>query len=224
MSTRKAKTQMSTEETKGLTELIKILTEERKCREEREAEAAREREERIMEETRRRDEREAMVRQQMLEQMELLQRLIERSEESRHGSERIALAPRIISESEPKVAKLTEDDDVEAYLTTFERVMTAHGVPKERWTVKLAPQLTGKAQQAYAAMATREADDYDELKKVILRRYDIRGETYRRRFRSARRGPNETFCELKIRLDDLMGKWSKECTTVEVLKDLFVME
>ena len=55
-------------------------------------------------------------------------------------------------ESQAKVSKLTEADDIEAYLTTFERLMGAFSVAKERWVFKLAPQLTGKAQQAYAAL------------------------------------------------------------------------
>ena len=39
----------------------------------------------------------------------------------------------------------------------------------DRHLFKLAPQLTGKAQQAYAAMAAEEAGDYDRVKTAILR-------------------------------------------------------
>jgi len=80
----------------------------------------------------------------------------------------------------------TEDDNIEAYLTTFERLMAAYEVKRERWAFKLAPQLVGKAQQAYAAMSADDAADYDKLKKAILRRYDINEESYRQRFRSHR--------------------------------------
>ena len=79
-----------------------------------------------------------------------------------------------------KVAKLTEDDDIEAYLTTFERLMKAYEIREERWAFKLASQLVGKAQQAYAAM---NPEDAAQLKKAILRRYDINEESYRQRFR-----------------------------------------
>ena len=41
---------------------------------------------------------------------------------------------------------LTEKDDIEAYLLTFKRMMEAYEVNQARWTYKLAPQLTGKAQ------------------------------------------------------------------------------
>ena len=40
-----------------------------------------------------------------------------------------------------KVAKLTSEDDIETYLTTFERLVKAHNVKKERWTYKLTRTL-----------------------------------------------------------------------------------
>ncbi len=51
-----------------------------------------------------------------------------------------------------KLVPLTVQDDIEAYLVTFERIMEAYKIPKEQWTYYLAPQLTGKAQQAFAAL------------------------------------------------------------------------
>ena len=83
------------------------------------------------------------------------------------------------------IVKLNEQDDIEAYLTTFERVMRAYEVKQERWAGKLAPQLTGKAQQAYAAMKKEDAGRYEKLKEVILRRYYILEGTYRLRFRES---------------------------------------
>ena len=62
-------------------------------------------------------------------------------------------------EKDVKLTKLTEDDYIEAYLTTFERLMRAYEVPEVRWAFKLAPQLVGKAQRAYAALAVADAGD-----------------------------------------------------------------
>ena len=50
---------------------------------------------------------------------------------------------------------------MEAYLTTFEQMMVVFEVPKARWVFKLAPQLTGKAQQAYVVMPAEDANDYE---------------------------------------------------------------
>ena len=64
------------------------------------------------------------------------------------------------SENEFRVVKLGEKDNIEASLTTFERLMTAYAIAKTKWIFKLAPQLTGKAQQAYAALPTDQALDW----------------------------------------------------------------
>lgn len=42
-----------------------------------------------------------------------------------------------------KLTQLTEEDDIESYLTTFERVMEAHKVSREHWSFQLDPYLTG---------------------------------------------------------------------------------
>ena len=67
---------------------------------------------------------------------------------------------------------LTEGDDIEVYLTTFERLMLVHGVEKNRWSYSLATNLTGKAQQAFVALLAGAAGDYDQIKEAILRCYD----------------------------------------------------
>ena len=44
-----------------------------------------------------------------------------------------------------KLVPLTEQDDIEAYLVTFERIMQAYKITQEQWTYYVAPQLTGRA-------------------------------------------------------------------------------
>ena len=76
-----------------------------------------------------------------------------------------------------KLTKLTESEDIEAYLTTCERMMAAHEVDKEKWAFKLAPNLSGKAQPAYAAMNSDDVKDYEQVKETILLCYNINVET-----------------------------------------------
>ena len=110
--------------------------------------------------------------------MRLLRKMLEAQPTVEAG-----LTPRAAGESDSlKLTKLHEKDDVEAYLTTFERLMAAYEVPKKKWSYKLAPQLTGKAQQAFAAMTPEEASSYDRVKQAIFLRYNITEETYRHRF------------------------------------------
>ena len=109
-------------------------------------------------------------------------------------------------------------------MTTFERVMQLGRVSEDLWTLKLPPQLIGKAQQAYAAMNTTDAADYRKVKEAILRRYDINEETYRQRFRSGQKKAGEAYGELAVRLHDLASKWLAGCGTVEEVLERLVVE
>ena len=157
----------------------------------------------------------------MREQMEMLTRLVG---ESRQMEETRTNVSQGSKEGEVKLVKLTVQDDIGSYLIMFERVMRAYEV-KENWSaVKLAPQLTGKAQQAYAAMRAEDAGTYKLLKEAILCRYDISDETYRQRFREMVKKEDKTVSELAVRLDDLLQKWTKDCKTVAEVRDLMVCE
>ena len=130
------------------------------------------------------------------------------------------------SESRTLFYFVTDPSDIEAYLVTFERIMSAHEIRKNQWPYHLAPhaQLTGKAQLAFAAMSSTEAKDYDAIKAAILARYDVNEETYRRRFCSAVKQRDETYRELSIRLLDLQNKWLRNCTTVKDMATAICLE
>ena len=67
-----------------------------------------------------------------------------------------------------KLMKLSETDDVKAFLTTFKRAIEDHGVERDKRAAILAPQLTGKARLAYAAMNDADARDYNWVKAAIF--------------------------------------------------------
>lgn len=127
-------------------------------------------------------------------------------------------------EKDVRVPKLTLEDDIVAYLTMFERLMSAYEVKRERWAFKLAANLVGKAQQAYAALSAEDASSYDKLKEAILQRYDITEESYRQRFRTTKKKSGESSRELVARLDDLALKWLKSCKNLAEVRDRVVME
>lgn len=95
---------------------------------------------------------------------------------------------------------------------------------RDRWSFKLAPQLSGKAQQAYAALNSTDAANYDVLKAAILCRYNINEETYRQRFRAATKKDKEAYRALATCLHDLSDKWITDCKTVQAVKEKIVTE
>ena len=91
----------------------------------------------------------------------------------------------------------------------FKRIMEVHKIEDKRRTQFLAPNLTGKAQQAFAALSAEEAAKYKEIKRALLTCYDINEETYRRRFRSDSCKKGESNWEFAVCLMDWQGKWLK---------------
>ena len=126
-------------------------------------------EERAVERSRQEEERKRLAElnatnmQTMMEQLREVMMLPPRFDERRDSGRR---APG--TAVEPKIARLSDADDIEAYLTTFERLMTVDSVDRATWAVRLASHLTGKAQQAFAVMRETEATDYDKVKEAIL--------------------------------------------------------
>ena len=101
--------EMSEDETTGggLAGMMQLLIEDRRKREQVVADDRLRREQELADERRKREE----------EQLEALRRLVERPESLRTASE---------VKDTLKLAKLGEEDDIEAYLTTFERMMAAY--------------------------------------------------------------------------------------------------
>ena len=123
-----------------------------------------------------------------------------------------------------KLTKLTLSDDIEVFMTTFERSMEAHKIARGKWPMLLAPQLTGKAQQAYAALSSEDSKEFIKVKEAIFKRYDINEETYRQRFRTAKVKEGESLSEVVTRLKDMAAKWLKEHDTREKVIDVLVLE
>lgn len=130
-----------------------------------------------------------------------------------------------LTHRDPKLLPLTSEDDIEHFLTTFERMAQVCRWPREEWAVRLVPLLTGKARSAYVFMDIADSEVYDKVKDAILVKYEITADTYRRRFRSLDIHQNETPRELYVRLKDLFHKWVKpEKSTVKDISELIILE
>ena len=67
-----------------------------------------------------------------------------------------------------KLMKMSEGDNIETFLTTFERAAEAHGVDRDKRAAIMAPQMIRKACLAYAAMIDVDVRDYDRVKVAIF--------------------------------------------------------
>ena len=223
----KGETEMPPSELSKFMELW--LEESRKRDEERQKEEVR------REEERRRYEEEWRRKEEEWRRMED-ERARREEERARRSEEIMRTLAASLAEREPrrprtefgvdslKLTKLTLSDDIEAFMTTFERSMEAHEIERVKWPVLLAPQLTGKAQQAYAALSSEDSKNFTKVKEAIFKRYDINEETYRQRFWSAKAKEGESPTEIVTRLTDMAAKWLKEHNTRAKVIDMVVME
>ena len=146
---------------------------------------------------------------------------IEQTKDSNVPGEKTSL----VESKSLKMPYLKEDEDIETYLCTFERIAVTNKWSKDSWATRLAPLLTGKAREAYVRMDIDESGNYDLLRKAILARYDLTPENYRKQFRSCRKAPNETFVEWGIRATRLFKRWvGDSIKNPKELSELMIIE
>lgn len=64
--------------------------------------------------------------------------------------------------------KVTPNDDVEAFFTTFERLVERKGWPHDQWAGVITPFLISDPQKAYFDLPSEHIRDYERLKAEIL--------------------------------------------------------
>ena len=120
------------------------------------------------------------------------------------------------SEIKPKVAlpKYDQHQDIEVFLTSFERLAELHKWPKEDWPIRLVPQLSGKALEAYSRMSVPDSKSYEKIKRAIFERFGLNPMEYRDKFRNTKQLGDETFKEYAIPVSRYFEHW-KDSEEVE---------
>ena len=106
----------------------------------------------------------------------------------------------------PKIPTFDEgNDEMDSYLLRFERYATAQKWKAEDWATNLSALLKGKALDVYALMPV-EALNY-MLKAALLKRYELIGEGFKRRYKRCRPDSGETFQQFTSRMKSYFAKW-----------------
>ena len=128
----------------------------------------------------------------------------------------------------PKIPPFDESkEDIDAYLHRFERYATAQKWDKESWGTSLSALLKGESLNTYYRVPKEEQDNYDAIKKALLKRYRLTEKGFREKFRKAVPEYGETFSQFIVRLDMYLQRWI-ELSEIEQdfqgLKDLLLRE
>ncbi|XP_070536498.1 uncharacterized protein [Ptychodera flava] len=80
-----------------------------------------------------------------------------------------------------------QEKDVDKYFLHFEKIAQSLNWPKESWSMLLQSALVGKAREIYIQLSVEQASDYDSVKELILKGYELVPEAYRQKFRDCER-------------------------------------
>ena len=126
-----------------------------------------------------------------------------------------------------KLVPKFNERDIDSFLLTFERIASLNNWPKNQYSAVLQALLTGKAQKVFTELTAEQCKDYDALKAALLLSYSVVPEVYRKRFRSIRKYPKETYSEFASRLTQQFKRWSEgenAYDSVENLRQLIQIE
>lgn len=184
---------------------------------------------------------EALVQQLSQASMGLHERTQRILEEQCRGNEQLRQAlldrlnasdaPQTVRTHQPDVPtvghfmpKMTNGDDIEAYLQAFERTAKREKWPPEQWAGLLAPFLIGPAQRAYLDLDSDAAADYGKLTTEILKRYDLSPPIQAQRFHEWEFRPSESPRSQMYELMRVAAGWLQpnHLTVTQVVERLVV--
>ena len=72
-----------------------------------------------------------------------------------------------------------QEKEVDKYFLHFEKVAEILKWPKEHWTLLLHSVVICKAREIYTQLSVEQSSDYDKIKELILKTYELVPETYK---------------------------------------------
>ena len=74
-----------------------------------------------------------------------------------------------------------QEKEVDKYFLHFEKVAENLKWPREHWTLLLQSVVIGKAREIYTQLSLEQSSDYDKVKELILKAYELVPEAYRQK-------------------------------------------
>ena len=100
-----------------------------------------------------------------------------------------------------------QEKEVDKYFQHFEKVAENLKWPKENWTLLLQRVVIGKAREIYTQLSLEQSSDYDKVKELILKAYELVPEAYRQKFRNCRKENYQTHIEFARTKEQLFDRW-----------------
>ena len=88
-----------------------------------------------------------------------------------------------------------QEKEVDKYFLHFEKVAENLKWPKEHWTLLLQSIVIGNALEIYTQLSLEQSSDYDKVKELVLKAYELVPEAYKQKFRNCRKENDQTHVE-----------------------------
>ena len=92
-----------------------------------------------------------------------------------------------------RLAPPYQEKEVNKHFLHFEKVAENLQWPNEHWTLLLQSVVIGKARDIYTQLSLEQSSDYDKVKEVIFKAYELVPEAYRQKFRNCRKENDQTY-------------------------------
>ena len=109
-----------------------------------------------------------------------------------------------------------QEKEVDKYFLHFEKVAENLKWPKEHWTLLLQSVVIGKAREIYTQLSLEQSSDYDKVKELILKAYELVPEVFRQKFRNCRKENDQTHVEFARTKEQLFDIW---CSSKKIGSD-----
>ena len=109
-----------------------------------------------------------------------------------------------------------QEKEVDKYFLHFEKVAENLKWPKEHWTLLLQSVVIGKAREIYTQLSLEQSSDYDTVKELILKAYELVPEAYRQKFRDCKKEHDQAHVEFARTKEQLFDRW---CSSKKVGSD-----
>ncbi|KAJ8025854.1 hypothetical protein HOLleu_33526 [Holothuria leucospilota] len=100
-----------------------------------------------------------------------------------------------------------QEDNVKKFFNHFEKLGEQLKWPRDKWSILIQSNFTGKAQEVYSALSIEDSMDYDKVKKAILQAYELVPEAYRQKFRKYGKADTQTYVEFAYQKERHFDRW-----------------
>ncbi|GFV62082.1 retrovirus-related Pol polyprotein from transposon 297 [Trichonephila clavipes] len=120
----------------------------------------------------------------------------------------------------------SKEDEMGLYLTIFERQMKLLNIPEKTWTAYLIGSLPPNIAQLIAREDEEDAQNYEKVKEMLLKRFRVSGDRFRQYFFQKKKNPDSTWRDFYFEISSYFEGWIKELkvTTFDLLKSLIIAD